>query len=82
MVTCDARDKNLTNHKKYPCLIVEVLSDSTEAFDRGDKFANSNYRPGKSMRSLARNASESNVSAAMLMDFGYYKATIRAVKFI
>jgi Uma2 family endonuclease len=26
-------------YKKYPCLIVEVLSDSTEAFDRGDKFA-------------------------------------------
>ncbi|MGD1700117.1 Uma2 family endonuclease [Dapis sp. BLCC M229] len=40
MVTCDARDKALVNHKKYPCLIVEVLSESTEAFDRGDKFAN------------------------------------------
>ena len=39
MVTCDARDKALPNHKKYPCLIVEVLSESTEAFDRGDKFA-------------------------------------------
>ena len=24
--------------KRFPCLIVEVLSDSTEAFDRGDKF--------------------------------------------
>jgi Uma2 family endonuclease len=45
MVTCDARDKNLTNHKKYPCLIVEVLSDSTEAFDRGDKFANYQQLP-------------------------------------
>ena len=40
MVTCDTRDKALPNHKKYPCLIVEVLSESTEAFDRGDKFAN------------------------------------------
>ena len=39
MVTCDARDRELTNQKKYPCLIVEVLSESTEAFDRGDKFA-------------------------------------------
>jgi Uma2 family endonuclease len=39
MVTCDARDRELTNHKKYPCLIVEVLSPKTEAFDRGDKFA-------------------------------------------
>ena len=26
-------------YKRFPCLIVEVLSNSTEAFDRGDKFA-------------------------------------------
>ncbi|NEQ83665.1 MAG: Uma2 family endonuclease, partial [Moorea sp. SIO2I5] len=26
MVTCDARDRELKNYKKYPCLIVEVLS--------------------------------------------------------
>lgn len=39
MVTCDARDRAFQNHKKYPCLIVEVLSPTTEAFDRGDKFA-------------------------------------------
>lgn len=40
IVTCDARDRELNNYKKYPCLIVEVLSPSTEAFDRGDKFYN------------------------------------------
>ncbi|NEP51570.1 MAG: Uma2 family endonuclease [Moorea sp. SIO3C2] len=40
MVTCDARDRELSNYKKYPCLIVEVLSPKTEAFDRGDKFYN------------------------------------------
>ncbi|MCL1467139.1 Uma2 family endonuclease [Argonema galeatum] len=39
MVTCDARDSAFPNHKKYPCLIVEVLSPKTEAFDRGDKFS-------------------------------------------
>ena len=39
MVTCDERDKNNKNYKEYPCLIIEVLSDSTEAFDRGDKFS-------------------------------------------
>ncbi|MCF4970775.1 Uma2 family endonuclease [Nostoc sp. CMAA1605] len=39
MVTCDQRDQETPNYKKFPCLIVEVLSDSTEAFDRGDKFA-------------------------------------------
>lgn len=38
MVTCDPRDRETPTHKRYPCLIVEVLSDSTEAFDRGDKF--------------------------------------------
>ena len=37
-VTCDERDKNSTKHITYPCLIVEVLSKSTEAYDRGGKF--------------------------------------------
>jgi len=37
-VTCDERDKNTPNSFTYPCLIVEVLSDSTEAYDRGSKF--------------------------------------------
>ncbi len=39
MVTCDQRDQETPTYKKFPCLIVEVLSNSTEAFDRGDKFA-------------------------------------------
>lgn len=39
MVTCDERDRNTTTYKCFPCLIIEVLSPSTEAFDRGDKFA-------------------------------------------
>ena len=37
-VTCDERDKTATQYITYPCLIVEVLSDSTEAYDRGGKF--------------------------------------------
>lgn len=37
-VTCDERDKNATQYIAYPCLIIEVLSDSTEAYDRGGKF--------------------------------------------
>jgi Uma2 family endonuclease len=37
-VTCDDRDKMTTQYITYPCLIVEVLSDSTEAYDRGGKF--------------------------------------------
>ncbi|MDF5710162.1 MAG: Uma2 family endonuclease [Nostoc sp. S4] len=39
MVTCDSRDRETPAYKSFPCLIVEVLSNSTEAFDRGDKFA-------------------------------------------
>jgi Uma2 family endonuclease len=37
-VTCDDRDKNTPNYFTYPCLIVEVLSKGTEAYDRGGKF--------------------------------------------
>ncbi|MCT7986434.1 Uma2 family endonuclease [Laspinema sp. A4] len=37
-VTCDDRDKTTSQYITYPCLIVEVLSNSTEAYDRGGKF--------------------------------------------
>jgi Uma2 family endonuclease len=39
MVTCDDRDRDNITYKQFPKLIIEVLSDSIEAFDRGDKFA-------------------------------------------
>jgi Uma2 family endonuclease len=39
LVTCDQRDRLHRNHKNYPCLIIEVLSESTELRDRGVKFA-------------------------------------------
>lgn len=39
MVTCDERDRSSAYFKRYPCLIVEVMSSTTEGFDRGDKFA-------------------------------------------
>ncbi|MGB6167656.1 MAG: Uma2 family endonuclease [Geitlerinemataceae cyanobacterium] len=38
-VTCDRRDREFKNFLRHPCLIIEVLSETTEAFDRGDKFA-------------------------------------------
>jgi Putative restriction endonuclease len=45
-VTCDERDKTTPKYITYPCLVVEVLSSSTEAYDsstktlceRGNKF--------------------------------------------
>ena len=34
-----AQSKPMMSHAEYPTLIVEVLSDSAEASDRGEKFA-------------------------------------------
>lgn len=48
MVSCDPRDRETPMFKSYPSLIVEVLSDSTEGFDRGDKFKN--YRSLETLR--------------------------------
>ena len=48
MVTCDARDRETEYYKRFPSLIVEVLSESTAAFDRGNKF--SSYRKLDSLR--------------------------------
>ena len=39
LVTCEDGDRENSTFKKFPNLIIEVLSDSTEAGDRGDKFA-------------------------------------------
>lgn len=48
MVTCSPSDQETPTYKRFPCLIVEVLSDSTEAFDRGDKFVD--YQELESLR--------------------------------
>lgn len=37
-VTCDERDRSARQFIRYPCLVAEVLSASTEAIDRGEKF--------------------------------------------
>jgi Uma2 family endonuclease len=48
MVTCDPRDRSAETTIAHPCLVIEVLSDSTAAFDRGQKFAA--YRRLESLR--------------------------------
>lgn len=48
MVTCDAADHASRRFKSHPVLLVEVLSDSTGHYDRGDKFAQ--YRRIASLR--------------------------------
>jgi Uma2 family endonuclease len=45
LVTCNDHDRENRYFKEYPKLIVEVLSDSTEAFDRGKKFEDSRSLP-------------------------------------
>jgi len=49
-VTCDERDTNSTTEDfiLYPLLVIEVLSTSTAAFDRGEKFAD--YQTSPSLR--------------------------------
>ncbi len=37
-VSCDARDRNQEDDIQYPRLIVEVLSPSTQAIDKGEKL--------------------------------------------
>jgi len=39
MVTCDPRDLAADTAMAHPKVIIEVLSESTAAYDRGDKFA-------------------------------------------
>lgn len=64
MVSCDRRDLETSTYKRFPTVIIEVLSDSaesfgcgfaspkpfqeTEAFDRGDKFID--YQQIESLR--------------------------------
>ena len=47
-VTCEDRDRTTSQYITYPCLIIEVLSPSTAAYDRGEKFEN--YRQIQSLQ--------------------------------
>jgi len=38
VVSCHPKDKKAIKFIQFPCLIVEVLSPGTEAYDRGEKF--------------------------------------------
>ncbi|MEO1132020.1 MAG: Uma2 family endonuclease [Cyanobacteria bacterium J06639_1] len=44
-VTCDDRDKTTLQYITYPCVVVEVLSPATEAYDRGRKFKMYRHNP-------------------------------------
>ena len=38
-VSCDERDRTAQKFAQYPALIIEIISPTTEAYDRGGKFA-------------------------------------------
>ena len=78
-VTCDTRDRNTPEYISHPSLLVEVLSESTAAYDRGKKFAA--YRKLESLRSICSLISirgASNFFAAIPKITGCFMTTVRA----
>ncbi|MBD2177307.1 Uma2 family endonuclease [Pseudanabaena sp. FACHB-1998] len=74
LVTCDDRDRNSAKAVFYPKLIIEVLSPSTEAYNRGGKF--SRYRQLSSLREYVLVASEQiNIEAFRLNERGKWELT-------
>jgi Uma2 family endonuclease len=69
-VTCDERDTNSTeDFILYPILVIEVLSPSTAAFDRGEKFAD--YQTSPSLREYVLiNQSQMRVECFRLEESG------------
>jgi Uma2 family endonuclease len=74
MVTCDSQDLTARKIIYHPCLIVEVLSPSTEAFDRGDKFRN--YRRIETLKEYVLiEADRMNVECYRLNEKGKWELT-------
>lgn len=69
-VTCDERDTNSTeDFILYPILVIEVLSPSTAAFDRGEKFAD--YQTSPALREYVLiNQSQMSVECFRLSESG------------
>lgn len=71
-VTCDDRDRNAINAIFYPKLIVEVLSPSTEAYNRGGKFAR--YRKIESLEEYVLVSSEKIlIESFRINDHGFWE---------
>lgn len=71
-VTCDERDRTTTKFISHPCLIVEVLSPSTEAYDRGNKFKL--YRLSSSLQDYVLvNSNEMSIDLYRKNDLGEWQ---------
>ncbi len=74
MVSCDPRDQRMRKVIYHPCLIVEVLSPSTEAFDRGKKFRH--YRRIDTLKEyILIDADKINVECYRLNENGKWELT-------
>jgi len=72
MVTCDERDRRATKVIYHPCLLVEVLSPGTEAFDRSKKFQN--YRSISTLKEYVLiNAQEMTLERFRLNENGVWE---------
>jgi Uma2 family endonuclease len=72
VVSCDERDRQATRYLQYPSLIVEVLSPSTEAYDRGGKFTQ--YRRIQTLREYVLiDAEKVSVECFRLNDRGFWE---------
>ncbi|MCT7982871.1 Uma2 family endonuclease [Laspinema sp. A4] len=75
MVTCNEQDKLAKTMINFPCLIAEVLSPGTEAFDRGQKFQN--YRQISTLREyLLVSANQKMVECFRLNEKGLWELSI------
>lgn len=78
LVTCDERDRRAIQFVQFPSLIVEVLSQTTEAYDRGAKF--SQYRRLESLREYVFISSDRiNVEIFRLNERGKWELTPYAI---
>jgi Uma2 family endonuclease len=73
-VSCDPRDRSALRFIDFPCLIAEVLSPSTEAYNRGSKFAQ--YRRFDSLQEYVLVSSEAiEVEVFRLNERGKWELT-------
>lgn len=79
IVSCDPRDQRARKVIYHPCLIVEVLSPSTEAFDRGQKFRH--YRRIDTLKEYVLiEAEKMNVECYRLNENGKWELTSYSVE--
>lgn len=79
MVSCEPQDQRARQVIYHPCLIVEVLSPSTEAFDRGKKFRH--YRRIDTLKEyILIEADKMNVECYRLNEKGKWELTSYSIE--